>query len=94
MSNSETKNQPVQEIRMGLIKAVVWANPTKSNGIMHNVTLSRIYRDTNGDWQETQSLGRNDLLLAAKVLDAAHTFICRKEQEREVPAEEAAATQH
>ncbi len=23
MSNSETKNQPVQEIRMGLIKAVV-----------------------------------------------------------------------
>ena len=70
MSNSETKNQPVQEIRMGLIKAVVWANPTKSNGIMHNVTLSRIYRDTDGDWQETQSLGRNDLLLAAKVLDA------------------------
>ena len=66
MSNSETKNQPVQEIRMGLIKAVVWANPTKSNGIMHNVTLSRIYRDTNGDWQETQSLGRNDLLLAAR----------------------------
>ncbi len=94
MSNSETKNQPVQEIRMGLIKAVVWANPTKSNGIMHNVTLSRIYRDRNGEWQETQSLGRNDLPLAAKVLDAAHTFICRKEQEREVPAEEAAATQH
>ncbi len=94
MSNNETKNQPVQEIRMGLIKAVVWANPTKSNGIMHNVTLSRIYRDTNGDWQETQSLGRNDLLLAAKVLDAAHTYICRTEQQREVPAEEAAATQH
>ena len=87
MNNSESKKQPVQEIRMGLIKAVVWANQTKSNGIMHNVTLSRIYRDTNGDWQETQSLGRNDLLLAAKVLDAAHTFICRKEQERDVPAE-------
>ena len=94
MSNSETKNQPVQEIRMGLIKAVVWANQTKSNGIMHNVTLSRIYRDTNGDWQETQSLGRNDLLLAAKVLDAAHTFICRKEQERDAPADEAVASQN
>lgn len=94
MSNSETKNQPVQEIRMGLIKAVVWANPTKSNGIMHNVTLSRVYRDTNGDWQETHSLGRNDLLLAAKVLDAAHTFICRKEQERDVPADEAETSQN
>ncbi len=94
MSNNETKNQPVQEIRMGLIKAVIWANQTKSNGIMHNVSLSRIYRDTNGDWQETQSLGRNDLLLAAKVLDAAHTFICRKEQEREAPADEAATSQN
>lgn len=91
MSNRETTNQPVQEIRMGLIKAVVWANPTKSNGVMHNVSLSRIYRDANGDWQETQSLGRNDLLLAAKVLDAAHSFICSKEQEREAPAEKAVA---
>jgi len=89
MSNSEAKNKPVQEIRMGLIKAVVWANPTKANGIMHNVTLSRVYRDGNGDWQETHSLGRNDLLLAAKVLDAAHTFICGIEQKREAPAEEA-----
>ena len=87
MSNSESKKQPVQEIRMGLIKAAVWANQTKSNGIMHNVTLARVYRDANGEWQETHSLGRNDLLLAAKVLDAAHTFICRKEQERDVPAE-------
>jgi hypothetical protein len=94
MSNSETKNKPVQEIRMGLIKAAVWANQTKSNGIMHNVTLSRVYRDTNGDWQETHSLGRNDLLLAAKVLDAAHTFICGVEQKREAPAEEAETTQN
>ena len=61
---------------------------------MHNVTLSRIYRDTNGDWQETQSLGRNDLLLAAKVLDAAHTFICSKEQERKAPADEAVTSQN
>lgn len=58
---------------------------------MYNVKLSRVYRDTDGDWQETQSLGRNDLLLAAKVLDAAHTFICRKEQERDAPADEATA---
>ncbi len=49
MSSSESKNQPVQEIRMDLITTAVWANPVKSNGIMHNVTMSRIYRYTNGD---------------------------------------------
>ena len=53
MSNGESKKQPVQEIRMGLIKAAVWANQTKSNGIMHNVTLgariSRCKRRLAGD---------------------------------------------
>ena len=87
MSKSESKNRPVREIRMGPIKALVWANPTKTNGVMHSVTLSRLYVDAKGDWQETHSYGRNDLLLAGKVLDAAHTFICQTEQERDDSAE-------
>ena len=81
-NNAATKNQPAQEIRFGLVKAVIWANSTKSNGVMHNVTLVRLYRDGNGDWQQTQSLGRDELLAASKVLDAAHTWICETEQER------------
>lgn len=89
MSNSDTKNQPVQEIRLGLIKAVIWANPTKNNGIMHNVTLARLYRDSNDKWQESSSFGRDDLLLTRKVLDAAHSWICQREQERS--ADESAA---
>lgn len=82
MSNSDTKNQPVQEIRLGLIKAVIWANPTKNNGTMHNVTLARLYRDSDDKWQESASLRRDDLLLTRKVLDAAHSWICQTEQER------------
>jgi hypothetical protein len=74
-----TKNQPVQEIRIGAIKAVVWANKT-TNGIVHNVVPVRLYRDDNGDWQETHSLGRDDLLLAAKVLDMVHTWIVETER--------------
>lgn len=76
------KNQPVHEVRLGAVKAVVWANPTRNTGVMHNVTLARIYRDTEGEWQESTSFGRDDLLPAAKVLDMAHTWIHRTEQER------------
>lgn len=76
------KNQPVHEFRLGAVKAVVWANPTKNSTVMHNVTLARIYRDTDGEWQETTSFGRDDLLVAGKVLDMAHTWIHRTEQER------------
>jgi hypothetical protein len=80
--NASTKNKPAHEIRFGLVKAVIWANPTKSNGVMHNVMLTRLYRDDKGEWQQSNSLGRDELLVAGKVLDAAHTWICETEQER------------
>lgn len=75
------KNHPANELRLGAVKAVVWANQTK-NGVMHNVTLARLYRDEGGDWKESSSFGRDDLLSAAKVLDQAHTWIHRTEQEK------------
>jgi len=78
-ASKPNKNQPVQEIRIGAIKAVVWGNKT-TNGVVHNVVPVRLYKDDNGDWQETHSLGRDDLLLAAKVLDAAHTWIVEAER--------------
>ncbi len=64
---------PVHEIRLGLIKASIWRNQTKS-GERHNVTVGRLYR--NGDvWKESSHFGRDDLLLVAKVADLAHSWI-------------------
>ena len=40
-----------------------------------SVTFSRIYRDAEGQWKTTQSFGRNDLLVLAKVADQAHSRI-------------------
>ncbi len=64
---------PIETIRMGLIKASIWKNHT-SAGDRHTVTLVRIYK--NGDtWKESARLGRDDLLIASKILDRAHSFI-------------------
>lgn len=38
----------------------------------HNVTFQCIYKDGD-DWKTTQSFGRDDLLVLAKVADLAHT---------------------
>jgi hypothetical protein len=66
-------NRPVHEIRLGHVKAVIWANQTDS-GVRHNVSVQRLYRD--GDtWATTDSFGRDDLPLLAKVADLAHTWI-------------------
>lgn len=70
---SKTKQQPAHEIRLGAIKATIWQNDTTA-GVRHNVTVSRLYKD--GDqWKQTESFGRDDLPLVAKVMDLAHTWI-------------------
>lgn len=66
-------NRPVHVVRYGAIKAAVWLNQTAS-GPIHNVTLSRSYKDGE-EWRETGSFGPDDLLPAAKALDQAHTWI-------------------
>lgn len=70
MANSK----PVHEIRMGRIRAAVWENDTK-NGVVHNVTVSRLYKDDNDKWADSTSFGRDDLPVLAKVTDKAHNWI-------------------
>lgn len=70
---ANTKQQPIHEIRMGSIKATIWENQT-TVGTRHNVTVSRIYKDGD-EWKHTESFGRDDLQLLAKVVDLAHTWI-------------------
>jgi hypothetical protein len=68
-----SKNKPKHEVRLGRIKAAIWENETKT-GPRCNVTFTRIYKDGN-DWKDSDSFGRDDLLLLAKVADEAHSWI-------------------
>ena len=72
-------NKPVHEIRLGRIKAAIWENETQ-NGTRHNVTVSRLYKDGE-QWKDTQSFGRDDLPLLAKVIDRAHSWIFEESQD-------------
>lgn len=56
---------------MGAIKAAIWKNDT-GNGVRFNTTLSRLYKDGD-EWRNTDSFGRDDLLVLAKVADQAHS---------------------
>ena len=78
--------KPVAEVRIGRVKATVWANETKEGRTRYNVTFSRLYKDGE-EWKRTQSFGRNDLLVLAKVADPAHSRIFELQQEEEPEAE-------
>ena len=80
MPKNTPKQKPIHEVRLGAIKAAVWKNETE-NGVRFNATLSRLYKDGE-QWKSTDSFGRDDLLLLAKVADETHSWICAQAQEQ------------
>lgn len=76
---TKAKARPVHEVRLGRVKAAIWENETQ-NGLRHNVTVSRLYKDDEG-WKDSSSFGRDDLPLVAKVVDQAHSWIFSQGQE-------------
>lgn len=73
------KQRPAHEIRLGRIKATIWANEVEG-GVRHNVQLRRLYKNGD-DWEQSDSFGRDDLLLVAKVADLANTWIFEHSQD-------------
>ncbi len=74
----EEKQKPAHEIRLGRIRAAIWANTSDRGEVWFNVTVSRLYKD--GDrWQQTTSYRRDDLPLVSRVVNVAHIWIWEQE---------------
>jgi len=69
-TTTEAKKGPIDEIRVNGCKVAVWKNETE-NGVRHNVTFDRSYRDSEGKWQTTSSYGLTDLLAHRAAVDLA-----------------------
>jgi len=75
MSDQMTSiNGPVHEIKLGRVRASVWANGRDRQIVWYSVSLSRIYRD--GDkWKSITSFGRDDLPVIAMAAEMAYAWI-------------------
>lgn len=80
VGQGEGRERPAHEIRIGRIKAVIWANQT-DNGLRHNVTLRRIFkRDGSSQWESSDSFGRDDLPAVMEVTRQAWLWIFEQHQ--------------
>ena len=76
-----TTNRPVEVFRTSGISASVFKNRAKTEGRttpFYKVSLQRTYKDGE-KWQTTGSLSRNDLPIAALLLQKAWDFVVEAE---------------
>jgi len=66
---------PLKTLRIGRIKATIWENGAEQR-TFYNVTFSRTYMDEQKKFHDSDSFGRDDLLVLGKLADQAHTFVC------------------
>jgi hypothetical protein len=74
-SNQEApKQRPAFEARYGRLRVTVWRQES-DKGPWYSTVPTRSYKDNQGNWKASHSLGRDDLLLMAKLLEQAHAWI-------------------
>ena len=79
MESSTTKTaKPVETIRLRGISASVFENKSEDGKTFHKVSLQRTYRQGD-EWKNTQSLSRDDLPIAAMLLQKAWEYILQAE---------------
>lgn len=82
---------PAHKIRIGTVSAIIWRNPAEK-GPWYSVQLQRSYKNGDDEWRQTDSLGFDDILTAAKLLDQAHSWIAEAmATDRKAKKEQAAA---
>jgi hypothetical protein len=72
------RKPPAVEFRIGRIRATVWENSHPEKGKWFSITLTRSYKDNQGQWRTASSFGRDDLLAVGEVTRMAFHWINRE----------------
>lgn len=67
-------NKPIQEVRDGSLRIAIFRNESKREGDRpcYSGKLTRSYRDTQGNWHDTDSLSGTEFLRAARLMEKAY----------------------
>ena len=80
---AKQKNKKPIRIKAGRgVVAKLWRNKNK-NGEWYNINISRVYKDDDGEFQDSDSFSRDDLLQVAFVARKAFDHIISETHEHE-----------
>jgi hypothetical protein len=66
--------KPIHEIRLGAIRAAIWANENHTSDVWFTVTVSRLYKH-GAQWKDSSAFRRDDLPVVAKIMEMAYAWI-------------------
>ena len=73
-------NAPAHTCRAGALGLTIWRNVTDEGNAWYSITPTRSYKQDDGTWQETATLGAGDLLPMAELHREAWVWITRQMQ--------------
>ena len=78
---SDKKNAPIFSEQLGSVRIAVWEATTDEDQVFHNTSITRSYKDKNGNWAESSSFnGIADLALIREGASLAIRFIQERER--------------
>lgn len=77
-------NKPERIIKLGVVRAAIFANVREGNGeheerILRSVQLQRRYRDNDGTWKTSTSFDLSNLPVAIEALRLALAYLIERE---------------
>ncbi len=79
-SGKPERQRPAHEVRIGRLRATIWANQHPEQGTWYSITLTRSYKDAQGQWKTAQSFGRDDLLVVGEICRQTFHWVHRQYQ--------------
>ncbi|MEZ6131311.1 MAG: hypothetical protein R3C59_21760 [Planctomycetaceae bacterium] len=84
------KNELIHVVKLGRIRATIWENRSEeTDEVWHTAVPSRLYKKDN-QWKDATTFRRDELPIASKAMDMAHSWILQREVELKRAAENAA----
>ncbi|MGM5483249.1 MAG: hypothetical protein ACQESF_07335 [Nanobdellota archaeon] len=76
-SEKNEKKGPLKSFKAIPVRVTIWENPTnkEDNSTFKSISLDRVYKDKQGEWQKSNTLRVSDLPKAAVVLNKAYEYI-------------------
>lgn len=72
---------PAKRFRLGSITVTVWPNTDRQGRSYFTTSITRSYRDGNGQWKDTASLRSSDLPVVRTLTDQAQEWLIAAERQ-------------